>query len=83
MESTAGFIPGFFYPSFLITLLYAFTIGFSFSNLFLFSTITSETGEIVSIPGNYLIQKCKKCGEIKRPYGLQGQCKECETKERK
>ena len=44
---------------------------------------TLETGEIVSIPGNYLIQKCKKCGEIKRPYGLQGQCKECETKERK
>jgi len=47
--------------------------------------IKLESGEVVSIPGNFFKRKCVKCGEVKTPYGLKGQCKECErgTQEKK
>jgi hypothetical protein len=38
-----------------------------------------ESGEIVSIPGNYFKRKCKKCGSIEKSYGLNGLCQKCES----
>jgi len=41
-----------------------------------------ESGEIVSIPGNYLTRKCEKCGSIEKSYGLNGLCQKCERGEK-